>query len=63
VIDFDLISESLTFVSLSLTIISYVDLGLTFEASQKLDIQTCLGLIGITRQNITTIQACVEIII
>jgi hypothetical protein len=62
VIDFGLISESWTFVSLSLTIISYVDIGLTFEASQKLVIQTCLTLIGISRQNITTIQVHVEIL-
>jgi hypothetical protein len=57
VIEFSLISESLSFVSLSLSIITYVDIGLTFDAGQQLVIQTCLGLIGTSRQNITTIQA------
>ena len=61
VLEFSLISDSWRFVSLSLTIITYSDIRLYFNSSLQLAIQSCVELITINSQNISTIRNQIQL--
>ena len=62
VLEFSLISDSWRFVSLSLTIITYSDIRLLyFNSSLQPAIQSCVELITINSQNISTIRNQIQL--
>ena len=61
VLEFSLISDSWRFVSLSLTIITYSDIRLYFNSSLQPAIQSCVELITINSQNISTIRNQIQL--